>query len=227
MPYLALRRRFIPALVVAVSLITSAVTLVEPAMAADFAPIPLDRLIGTSTAIVLGDVATVKDGTFTLRVTQTLAGRVGSEIEIRQYIPSRFEGTPRPAPYKAGQSFLLFLVSDGANASGAWKILGAGGEGEMPVDRGFAYFHGRNVPGFPSGTYRVHDAERNIQRVELPSLLDAVKGYRACFEWKPGSGEQTPPAGRCDAAALEAFAKTSAIHRHLSQLTATRLKSRG
>jgi hypothetical protein len=192
--------------------------------AADFAPIPLDRLIGTAAVIVVGDVAAVKDGTFTLRVTESLAGRAPAEIAVRQFVPDRFEGTPRPAPYKAGQSFLLFLSGDVTAASGGLRILGAGGEGEMPIDRGFVYFPGRTVSGLPAGAHTVHEAPRTIQRFELPAVIDAIKGYRACFEWKPGSGEQDQPTQKCNAAALDKFARTSAFHAHLSQVTARRFK---
>lgn len=192
----------------------------------DFAPIPLDRLIGTATLIVLGDVAATKKDSFRLRVTETLAGRASPEIEVRPYIPSRFEGTPRPAPYRQGQSFLLFLVEEESHPQGPWKILGSGGEGEMPVEEGFVYFHGRNVEGLPFGRYRVHEADRNIQRFDARAFVDAVERYRECFEWKPGSSERSRPASRCDQATLDELARTSPIHRHLVQLTARRSPSR-
>jgi hypothetical protein len=191
----------------------------------DYATIPLDRLIGTAQLIVAGEVVTVKERTVTLRVANTLAGNApSSPIEVNQYIPSRFEGAPRSAPYRSGQSFLLFLVADTKQGGMAWTILGAGGEGEMPLEDAFVYFHGRTVNGLPFASYRVHGAERKIQRVDAKTFYDAISGYRVCFRWKPGSSERTQPVRRCGQDALDRYTRTSDIHRHLAQLTATRSK---
>jgi hypothetical protein len=192
---------------------------------ADYATIPLDRLIGTAQLIVAGEVTALRERTVTLRVASTLAGDAPSgTIEVIQYVPSKFEGAPRSSPYRAGQSFLLFLVRDEKQSDSAWRILGAGGEGEMPLDEGFVYFHGRHVEGLAASTYRVHGSERKIQRTDAKTFCDAVEGYRECFRWKPGSTESTPPERLCGGEALDRYARTSEIHRHLAQLTAKRLK---
>ncbi|HEX5708802.1 MAG TPA: hypothetical protein VFX96_16000 [Pyrinomonadaceae bacterium] len=188
----------------------------------DYAPIPLDRLIGTSQLIVTGEVSAVKESTFTLRVERTLAGESAApEIEVS--VPVYFEEGPRPAPYKAGQSLLLFLVRDDGQSRKGWRVMGAGGEGEMPLQDGFVYFHGSNLEGLPFGTHRVHDAERRIQRFEAEPFLDAVKGYRACFAWKPAAAERDAPTRICDAEAAAQYARASDIHKYLSQLTDRRL----
>lgn len=194
----------------------------------DYEPIPLDRLIGMAWLIVSGEVSQVGENTFTLRPTQTLAGDApGPQVEVLQFIPSRFEGAPRPAPYKAGQSFLLFLVKDEKRRpQDAWKILGIGGEGEMPIEDGFVYFHARNVEGLSFGTYSVHGTERRIQRFDAQTFLDAVKGYRSCFAWEPGEGKLPQPVRLCDEASLEKYARTSDIHRRLARLTVQRLGNR-
>jgi hypothetical protein len=119
----------------------------------------------------------------------------------------------------------LFLFRDGqTEAQNAWRILGAGGEGEMPVQDSFVYFHGRHVEGLPSGAHRVHGTERNIQRYDAQVFFDAVKRYRDCFEWKPGKGEMPEPATKCAEAAIERYARTSDIHRYLARLTTQRLR---
>lgn len=196
----------------------------EPAMT-DYEPIPLDRLIGMAQLIVAGEVSKVKDKTFTLRPTLTLAGPTpDGEIEITKFIPDRFEGKPRAAPYKEGQSFLLFLTKDEKRPQEPWTILGVAGEGEMPYQDGFVYFPGRNVEGIPFQSYRVHEAERNIQRVEAPLFIDAIKRYRSCFAWKPGKSERLEPSKTCDDAVVQQYASSSPIHQYLARLTARRIR---
>ena len=213
---------FLAVLLAALTVASSGASSPATAMA-DYATIPLDRLIGISQLIVAGDVVAVKDGTFTLRVTSTLAGNAHSPtIEVSQFIPSRFEGGSRLAPYRSGQSFLLFLVTDPKQPQKAWRILGAGGEGEMPMEDGFVYFHARNVEGLPFASYRVHGSERKVQRADAKAFCNAIKGYRACFQWKPGSDERTQPTGLCAQDALDRYSSSSEIHRHLAQLTAKR-----
>jgi hypothetical protein len=194
----------------------------------DYEPIPLDRVIGMAQLIVVGEVSKVKEGSFTLRPTQTLAGAASAgEIEVLQFTPNRFEGAPRTAPYKTGQTFLLFLIHDEKHPTeGAWRILGIGGEGEMPVEDGFVYFHGRNVEGLPFGSYTVHGAVRKIQRFDAQKFFDAVKGYRLCFAWKPDKENRLEPTRLCDETSLERYASASDIHRHLARLTSRRLDDR-
>lgn len=192
---------------------------------ADYEPIPLDRLIGTAQLIVLGEVTKVSNHTFSLRVSQQLAGATAAnEIEIRQYIPSKFEGSPRPAPYAIGQSFLLFLTPGKPSPTdSAWTIMGIGGEGEMPIEGDFIYFHGRNVEGLPFESHQVHKAQRSIQRFVSQEFFDAVKKYRFCFEWKPGKEGRPEPAKTCDEAAIAKYAQVSAIHSYLARLTSRRI----
>lgn len=196
-------------------------------VSSDHEPIPLDRLIGMAQLIVVGEVFEVRDTTYKLHVKLQLVGDASSEIEVLQFIPDRFEGAPRPAPYRTGQAFLLFLIKDEKHQMQKyWKILGAGGEGEMPVQDGFVYFHGRNVEGIPFKSYRIHGVERNIQRLEAQVFFDAVKKHRSCFEWKPGKGDRLEPARICDEATIDQYARVSNIHRYLVKLTLDSIRSR-
>ncbi len=191
----------------------------------DYAPIPLDRLIGTAELIVTGEVLTVKDGTFTARIKNTLVGEASPEAEIQQYIPSPFEGAPRPSPYQAGQTFLWFLMTDEKNQrQKAWRIMGAGGEGEMPIEDGFVYFPSRHVEGLTSESHRVQGAQRSIQRFDAEAFFDAVKKYRACFKWQPPKAEKPKPSKICDQPNLDQFSRRSAIHKYLADSTLNRLK---
>lgn len=180
----------------------------------DYALIPLGRMIGTAQLIVAGEVVQIGDGTVTARVDQTLAGTSpGSTVTIRQYIPSKFDGTPRPAPYAAGQSFVWFLTK--YEPSGGWKIMGAGGEGEMPVENGFVHFMTPVLEGIAAQSFRVHGASRTLRRIEAAPFFDAVKRYRSCFEWRAAEGDRPKPTQICDDAVLDQYGRVSALHRHL------------
>jgi hypothetical protein len=193
----------------------------------DYALIPLDRMIGTAETLVVGEVASVSDATFRANVKEVVAGDFSSkQLEIAQYIPSRFEGKPRAVSYATGQTFLWFLVKDEKlQRPNVWRIMGAGGEGEMPIDDGFVYFPARHIDGLKAEPYRVHGAERTTERFELPAFIDAVKNYRKCFKWEPAKVERPKPVAVCDQATLDQLAKTSVAHKYLVTTTLNRGKT--
>jgi hypothetical protein len=199
----------------------------EAVMMEDYEPIPLDRLVGTARLIVSGSVTSAEGDAFVLHVDRVLAGETPpSEIEVTQFHPSRFEGGARSVPYRAGQSFLLFLAEDQEKKGGTrWNIIGIGGEGEMPVDAGFVYFHGRNVEGVPFGKHIVQGAERKIQRWDSMQFFDAVKRYRVCYNWA-GVRDRPTPRPICDQTSLDRYSQRSEIHKYLARLTERRLKHR-
>ena len=199
---------------------------IKSATMSDYALIPLDRMIGTAEIIVAGEVVSVNDATFTARVDSAVVGDVSlKQLEIAQYIPNRFEGTPRPAPYAVGQTFLWFLVKDEKLGPNVWRIMGVGGEGEMPIAENFVYFPARHIDGLKAESYRVHGALRTTERFELPAFLDAVKNYRKCFKWEPARAERPKPVLSCDQATLDQLSKTSLVHKYLVTTTRNRSKT--
>lgn len=203
----------------------SPVTASSPTMS-DYALIPLDRMIGTAEMIATGEVIAVSDATFTARVSSMLIGDAAStQLEIAQYVPSRFEGTARPAPYATGQVFLWFLVKDEKlKRPDVWRIMGAGGEGELPIDTDSVYLPARHIEGLKAEPHRVHGVERTTERFELPALLDAVKNYRRCFKWEPAKSERPKPVASCDRESLDQLSKTSLVHKYLITTTLNRSK---
>lgn len=200
--------------------VKSAEPAVEPAeppgesTMSDYALMPLGQMIGTAQLIIAGEVVQTGEGTVTARVDQTLAGTSpGSAVTIRQYIPDKFEGTPRPAPYAAGQSFVWFLTNDAR--SGGWKIMGRGGEGEMPVENGFVHFMTPVLEDIAPQSLRVHGSSRTLRRIEAAQFTDAVKRYRSCFQWRATDGDRPKRTQICDDAALDQYGRGSALHRHL------------
>lgn len=188
----------------------------------DYDPIPLARLIGTTDLAVIGEVIAVEDGFVTIGVGEVLLGDAGSELRMAEFVPSKFD-PPRAAPYARGQRFVLFLTRE-SGAAESWRVRGLGGEGEMPVEDGYVYFHGRVVQGLPKGTYRVHGAERDIQRFDLDAFGDAVRGYTACFAWKQDERRRWEASVECEASELRSYRDRSRIHEIIA---AESLKSAG
>lgn len=193
----------------------------------DFEPIPLPRLIAISKLVVVGEVTQIQDKTFTFRIQDSLIGEVSNElIEVKQYIPRRFE-CPREAAYATGQHFMLFLVpNDDENTRQVWLILGINGEGEMPIEDGFVYFHGRFVEGLERHEYLVHGSQRLIQRFSVELFKAAVHDYPLCFQWQTNSEDnRLEPRLVCNEQDLEHYRTQSVIHEYLAVQTLQRLSN--
>ena len=181
----------------------------------DYEPIPLPRLIGIADHILLGTVQSVEKETFAFKVEEVLVGEAAKAVlAVRQFVPNEFDG-PRAAPYQPGQRFLLFLKMN--TAQNALLVLGAGGEGEMPIESDFVYFHGRHVEGLEKKNYSVHLAERAIQRFDYKIFAEAVKDFRRCYHCEFDKTEERYKCQRtCETAAFQSLEKKSFIHKYLT-----------
>ncbi len=180
----------------------------------DYEPIPLPRLIGMADHILAGTVQSVEKETFFFKVEDVLGGETTKElISVAQFIPNQFDG-PRETPYQAGQHFLIFLKMD--TAQNVLRILGAGGEGEMPVEDGFVYFPGRHVDGLEMKNYRVQQTARAIQRYEHKTFSDAVKDFRKCYHCQFDVAEERYKCHKsCEPTEFQRLAGKSFIHKYL------------
>lgn len=176
----------------------------------DYQPIPLARMIGTTEVVVIARLLTATSDQLELAVERQLIGSVGERIEVFPFVPSALDG-PRAAPYSVGQRFVMFLSRD-HDGDGPWSVRGLGGEGEMPLDSEYVYFHGRFVEGLERTRHRVHGAERDIQRVTAGSFASAVSSYQSCFRWEEDSRRRWQSEQTCDAATLTAYRNISPIH---------------
>lgn len=164
-------------------------------------PLPLTEITTTADAIVVGTIAEVSKTTFTLRIDEVLAGEIeGRQIEVEKF-PTSAE-SPRWAPYCRGQSVALFLSK---TSSGRFRILGRLGEGEIPLDERYAYFHGRYIDVLRPDYHDVHGRRVYIQRFDRKATLDAIRAYRRCFR----------PEGSCTEKELDALRSRSEFHRYL------------
>lgn len=181
----------------------------------DYEPMPLCEMIGFAELAVSGHVAALGEETIHFAVTEVLLGEVAErELEVRQATPWP-PGSPRPAPYAVGQSFVLFLVRDPETGSDApWRILGLEGGGELPIVGDEVFLRGRRVEYREAESHRVHGVDLVSQRFPRLPFLDAVEGYARCFVWRR-EGNRRWPRQTCDGAALEAYRSRSPLHAYL------------
>ena len=149
---------------------------------ADYVPMSLAELAGTSEAIARGTITKVEKGTVALLVSESLAGplQAGATITIRLFCD--WPCAWRWSKYAVGQEVFLFLTFDKARSE--WGIRGAGGEGESPVVDGtvLANFDlpGRSVEygDSPIGKAR-------LNAVPYQQLRSAIVDFRSTYRLTP------------------------------------------
>ncbi len=191
----------------------------------DWIAIPLSRMTGTADLIVYGTVSSVKDSTCIFTITRILAGKSDNKaIEVHKIMPDKFASV-HPAPYASGQTYLLFLVHEkNSSCSMNWKVMGIGGEGQMPVENGFIYFPQNNIEGLPFKEYPVNGVLQFLQRFEFSVFLNAIEEYQKCYHWiKNKTDNQFYPQKACDAASQAKYSNKSFIHKYLSVQTESRI----
>lgn len=187
----------------------------------DWVAIPLSRMIGTAELILCGNVTSVRDSSYVFRISRRLSGICeGDTIEVLKVIPDRFAST-KPAPYARGQCFLIFLIRANSNQRDSrWKVMGIGGEGQMPVINNYVYFVGNNITGIEFANYDVNGTEQYVQRFEFVPFVNAVEEYRKCFRWtKTKTDKQYTPRKICDERTVTEFRQRSFIHSFLINQT--------
>ena len=123
----------------------------------------LPELIDQAEVIAYCEIVKLNnDNSITIDVCQFLkGGGPSNELSV-----ARFENwtcAGRWAAYKVGQKELIYLVKDKSGIT--WNILGAGNEGEMPIDNSYLYY---------SDPYLNLDLNRELYKVQDVSFL----GYK-------------------------------------------------
>ncbi|HYR30118.1 MAG TPA: hypothetical protein VEU30_16755 [Thermoanaerobaculia bacterium] len=137
-------------------------------------PLPLGEVISSADVVAVGTIEKVSASTFTLAVDDVLIGKTDAKrIEIEKFAASA--ESPRWAPYARGQSVIVFLAHQ---RCGPFRILGRLGEGEIPLDAKFAYFHGRYVDVLQPDWYEVDGRRVYLQRFDRAMTMDAIRGFR-------------------------------------------------
>jgi hypothetical protein len=181
------------------------------------------EMIGTADLVVFGTIQEVKTLTMVVEVKDRLLGDDESAtIEVEKY-KGTSKNAKRWGKYMMGENVLLFLKKE----SGAYKLLGVGGEGEKYVLEGEVYLDNRGGALFNRFNYLTLPSGASIyaEKVSLKDFSDAVRNLRSLFtveyvEETNVAGEVTRkpvtvPAGA--ASAIDEYASRSDLHNKLIQ----------
>jgi len=103
---------------------------------ADYDPLPLTALVTKSELIAECKIISVQETTFDILVIEVIKGKEKeTEITVSKFI--NWTCASRWSTYKVGQTAVLFLYKGALNT---WHTLGAGNEGEMPIQRDTLYY---------------------------------------------------------------------------------------
>jgi hypothetical protein len=103
---------------------------------ADYDPLPLASLINKSELIAECKIIAVQEMTVELLVIEVIKGNTNeTKITISKF--RDWTCASRWSAYKVGQVELLFLTKGSTNI---WNTLGAGNEGDMPIQKDTLYY---------------------------------------------------------------------------------------
>jgi hypothetical protein len=144
-----------------------------PSARADYISLSFSALAQEAEVIALGKIVRVDESTYDLDIEQVIA------LERRlPWIPSRLKVlrfrnwtcAARWSEYKAGQRLLVFLAKD--RECDCWAAIGAGNEGEMPVENRRVY---TSQVGSVSRSYVVYGSPYLGSAIPLDHAIEAVK----------------------------------------------------
>ncbi|MCC6357301.1 MAG: hypothetical protein IT450_01045 [Phycisphaerales bacterium] len=155
------------------------VSVMASTVRASFDPLNFAEVVGSADLIVAGTIVDLTESDFRIDVSDVLHGDGGlKQLRVKRF--GDWTCAKRWTPYANGQRLLFFLWSD-SDDGGVWRILGAGDEGEMPIDGEFIYPSVLlNEPPIERPTFEVYGGKRG-QRVSSSDFVNAVRGIREHF----------------------------------------------
>ena len=148
----------------------------------------LFELVARADLLVSGEIAELRKKTFDLAVEQTvLGGAVPDKLSVCRFEDWTCAG--RWTSYAIGQRVLLFLAH-GDSENDPYTILGAGGEGEMPLIGDAVIVRGYDVRGYKSAEHAVAGGTCVGPLVPCTELAEAVRTFTAAFSWRHGPDGQ-------------------------------------
>ena len=190
--------------------------------AADYQPLPLFKMVATADVIVVGTIAEVDAETFKLTSNQFIQGPAQETFRVKRYVPWNDNG-PWTNDHK-GQQLMLFLSKPASTDASTylpaygstWQIMGAVGEGELPIENQSIYLGGVFLPGFSRQTYALTGGEITGYRFVRDEFFEAVAQYAKCFQMKKSAGNTAAVLTKtCSDDTLEQYRQGSAINRLL------------
>ena len=111
-------------------------------------PLPLYQMVATADVIVVGTLAKVTPALLTLTTEQVIQGPAEKKYQVKRYVPDTAQG-PWLSEHK-DQQLMLFLsrAASGYESmyQSIWTIMGAGGQGELPIENQSIYLGGFSLP---------------------------------------------------------------------------------
>jgi hypothetical protein len=173
------------------------------------------ELAGLADVIVRGEIVKVNEKSFTLRVSETLAGREdATELDVLQFVD--WTCAHRWKPYAVGQEEVAFLrrldEKERRETGARFALLSSGDEGEWEIVGSEVSVQGFRVPGG-----RLDDqGEHPGQWLPLDVVLDAIRHYRSCFSVH-GDYRNREVRKLCATHELEQYRRRSTVHAYLVQ----------
>lgn len=154
---------------------------------------------------------------FELEVSETISGApVTGSLNV--YCFENWTCASRWAAYRTGQRVLLFLSRPEAGEK-KWRILGGGGEGEMPLVQDSICVREYEVHGYQMLPQAIGEDRANGSLVPLDQFERAIRGFRETYAWELDNRSWLPISIRPkeSMAKAEAFAAISLTARHLHE----------
>jgi hypothetical protein len=144
---------------------------------ARYRPLTFRELSRRADLVALGTVAGTTERTFSFEIDRTIRGRPGApraekgeRVEVKKF--RNWTCAQRWKEYSTGQRAVLFM----ALRSGEWSVLGAGNEGEMPVQGDWVFVDVNVAQAFDSWT--VYGASYSGGRFPLREVVEALETRR-------------------------------------------------
>jgi hypothetical protein len=172
-------------------------------------------LVTRSELIVKGVVAELRGESFTFEVQRVVRGSLpgqGTTVVVARF--KDWVCATRWAPYAPGQHLILFLERLRSSEPALWRIMGAGGEGEVVIDGDIAHFH--TPEGVSERCFDLTGGRFCGDAAPLDEFLAAVGEYAHLYQWRRDTATIIQVATNPE---VEAFAARSSFRARLVKLT--------
>ena len=196
----------------------------------DYAPPRTWELLGVSDLIITGTIEHVEEKTFTVHISQIVAGNYSKEY----IMITKFEDWTcgnRGYDYRMGQSAIFCLtvrkIVGFFHFSEEFFVRGGGNEGEIPISGDYAYYQNNycgeqeGPSGIPYEKYDLNGVSFFAQRIPVQVLIDTIQGFRRCYHIDVNEDlpwfekERFAIQTICTVAELENFQNASSFNRYL------------
>lgn len=200
-----------------------ALFLISPICLAKYEPLTLYHLAIQSDKVVVGTIVDESSEFFTIQIERSLDNDWGF-LTIRKF--QDWTCAARWTPYEVGQRLLFFLVQK----EGVLYTLGAGNEGEMPLNDEKVYIPDQCVTSYTflntgQGSAQEEEFEWGVKpryifggrfhgfEHKLSDLLELVERIRSCFWIDEGSEWPYEKGFRCEEEKLKQLSEKSQLFR--------------